>query len=220
MPGTTNFLQHNPSESNQETDATYLGDATRTGGIATDQIMASTWMNKIWYQSSTFITAFANMMVNKGYTVLDTSLTNLTAAFASVLTLADVTAAYLIGVLGFTPVQQGTGVGQDNILPIKLGQDASASTRIRATIGSVDHGDLAYLSDTIANSGGLRIQQGATGSSAPSQTVTFATPFSATPIVILGAFGGSANLQAVSATGFTASVSEVTNLGWIALGPQ
>lgn len=86
---TTNFLQHNPTAANQEADSTYVVDATRTGGLVTNQLVPSVWLNKILFQVSTFIAAFAQMMVNKGYTVLDSNLSTLATALANVVTLND-----------------------------------------------------------------------------------------------------------------------------------
>lgn len=77
--GTSNFLQHNPSAANQENDATYNSDTTRTGGIGVDQILPSVWLNKVWFQASTFIAALANVIANfgSGYTITDTSISAL-----------------------------------------------------------------------------------------------------------------------------------------------
>jgi hypothetical protein len=90
----TNFLQHNPSETNQENDATYAADSIRTGGIGTNEILPSVWLNKVWFQSSTFIAAFCNAMVTKGYTLLDSNLATLATVLANVLTLADSTFSF------------------------------------------------------------------------------------------------------------------------------
>jgi hypothetical protein len=89
MAGSSNFLQHNPSAANQENDATYNSDTTRTGGIGVDQILPSVWLNKVWFQASTFIAALANVIANfgSGYTITDTSIsaleTQLTNFFAA-----------------------------------------------------------------------------------------------------------------------------------------
>jgi hypothetical protein len=103
MAGSSNFLQHNPTAANQESDATYATDSTRTGGIGEDQIMPSAWMNKIWYQSSTFVTAFAQALANKGYAVSDASLTTLESVLANVLTNADLKAALVAVPFSPTP---------------------------------------------------------------------------------------------------------------------
>lgn len=85
----SNFLQHNPSAANQENDATYATDTTRTSGIGVDQILPSPWLNKVWFQSSTFVAAMAAVISawGGGYTIEDTNLatleTNLTNFFDS-----------------------------------------------------------------------------------------------------------------------------------------
>ena len=86
---TTNFLQHNPGAANQESDATYATDTTRTDGIGVDQILPSPWLNKVWFQASTFVAAIANVISGwgGGYTITDTDIsvleTNLTNFFSS-----------------------------------------------------------------------------------------------------------------------------------------
>ena len=92
----TNFLQVNSGQSNQENDAAYAADSQRTGGFATDATWPSVLANKMMYQFSTFITAFANMMVAKNYSPTDTSLSALEAVLANVLTNADGQPAWAI----------------------------------------------------------------------------------------------------------------------------
>ena len=79
MSGTTNFLQTNPSGANQEDDATYASDTLTTGGVGVDDILPSPWLNKVWFQASTFICALAYVMANwgGGFTITDTSLATL-----------------------------------------------------------------------------------------------------------------------------------------------
>ena len=86
---TSNFLQFNPTLANQETDAEYLVDSTRTGGAGVDAIWPSPSANKTLYQASTAITALMQMMANKGFTVSDASLSALTAQLSNILTTAD-----------------------------------------------------------------------------------------------------------------------------------
>ena len=64
---TTNYLLFNPSELNTESDANYIVDPTRLGGAQSGGILPSTLFNKVIFQQSEFTTAFATMMVNKGY---------------------------------------------------------------------------------------------------------------------------------------------------------
>lgn len=87
--GTTNFLQFNPNQVNQETDALYAADTSRTGGAPANAIFASALANKLFYQLTTFVAAFANMMAGKGYSTSDSSLGVLEGALANVLTNAD-----------------------------------------------------------------------------------------------------------------------------------
>jgi len=80
MAGTNNFLQWNPAENNMLTDVQYLGDSMRLNG-ATAQIYPSNVHNKFAYQTTTFITAMAQMLANRGYTVSDSSLPALISVF-------------------------------------------------------------------------------------------------------------------------------------------
>jgi hypothetical protein len=89
MAGSTNFQQFNPTQSNQETDAAFTADALRSGGVQVNNPLPSPLLNKLWYQLSTFVTAFANMLVSKGYSPMDTSEAALAAVLANVLTNAD-----------------------------------------------------------------------------------------------------------------------------------
>ena len=76
----TNFLQWNPSLINQQTDGAYASDAQRTGGAITG-IFPSDLANKLYYQTSTLVTALATVMVNKGYEMQDVSLANLITSY-------------------------------------------------------------------------------------------------------------------------------------------
>lgn len=86
---TTNFEQWNNASLNQETDAEYLADAQRIGGVTTGSLAPSATMNKFYYQVSTFVTAFGQMLATKGYTNSDASLPTLASVLANVLTEAD-----------------------------------------------------------------------------------------------------------------------------------
>jgi len=88
MAAPTNFLQWNPSQINQESDAEYLSETQRTGG-AVSGIFPSELANKLFYQVSTFVAALATALVNKGYEMQDTDLSTLITAMANILTKAD-----------------------------------------------------------------------------------------------------------------------------------
>ena len=85
MSGSSNFLQFNPTQANQENDAAYLTDATRTGGAGIGSEWPSISANKTLYQTSTAVAALMAMMANKGFTVSDASLPTLTAVLAALL---------------------------------------------------------------------------------------------------------------------------------------
>ena len=70
MAGTTNFVQTNPTKANQQDDATYDSYSLTADGIGVDAIMPSAWLNKAWFQSSTFVAAIAAVIAafGPGYT--------------------------------------------------------------------------------------------------------------------------------------------------------
>ena len=74
---TTNFLEWNPTEANQESDAVYLTDTQRLNGIAVDDIMPSARMNKMFRQWSVMVAALAQMLVNNGVSTSDVDTTTL-----------------------------------------------------------------------------------------------------------------------------------------------
>lgn len=84
------FIQFNPSELNQETDAEYLADPNRVSGFPAGAVVGSPVFNKIIYQPSTFCAAFGQMMATKGYTLDDSSLSTLAGVLGNILTDADI----------------------------------------------------------------------------------------------------------------------------------
>lgn len=87
--GSTNFLQWNPAQQNQESDSAYLSDPQRVGGAPNGTPFPSVTSNKLFYQVSTGITALMQMMSNKGFTVDDTNISTLAATLAAIQTTAD-----------------------------------------------------------------------------------------------------------------------------------
>lgn len=85
-----NFLQFNPGAVSQETDSAYTSDSTRTGGITSGIVADPLLHNKMFHQWSTFITAFAQSMANKGYDMSDADLPSLIASMTNIITQADV----------------------------------------------------------------------------------------------------------------------------------
>src|SRR5882762_3740852 len=100
----TNFLQHNPTEANQDSDAQYLVDNTRTQGLGVDEIVPSIWMNKILYQISTFVAAFGQMMSNKGYNMSDADINVLEGVLANIITNADTKPGFINVPFSTSPV--------------------------------------------------------------------------------------------------------------------
>ena len=87
---TTNFLQWNPAAVNQETDAEYSADSQRSGGAVNGTPLLAPLGNKVFYQATTFVAAFGQMMAAKGYSTSDASQSALAAVLANILTEDDV----------------------------------------------------------------------------------------------------------------------------------
>jgi hypothetical protein len=121
VSGSSNFLQFNPTQANQETDAQYLVDPLRTGGYSLDAIVPGVLLNKATFQASTWITAMAQMMATKGFTVSDANLSTLTSVLASIITTVDLAPyALLAGPVfsGSPTVPAPSGGAGDNSLHI------------------------------------------------------------------------------------------------------
>jgi hypothetical protein len=134
MSGSTNFLQHNPGEANQENDAAYAADSLRTGGIGVDATLPSPWLNKIWYQATTFVAAFAQMMANKGYTVNDNPIATLTTVLANVLTNADLKLPLISVIFSSTPTFDASVA---NGFDLVLSGNVTSSTLSGQQIGQI-----------------------------------------------------------------------------------
>lgn len=92
---TSNFLSWDLLQTNAESDATYLADTTRINGAATDAILPSPLFNKAMFQATTFVNAFAQMMVNKGFNINDSPFSTLVAVLTNVKTSADFEASMI-----------------------------------------------------------------------------------------------------------------------------
>lgn len=130
----TNFLQHNPTEANQDTDAQYLADNTRTAGLGVDQIVPSIWMNKILYQVSTFVAAFAQTLSNKGYNCSDADINALEAVLANVITNADTKPGFITVPYSSAPVFNAALASG---FRFNLNAAVPSSTLINATFGQI-----------------------------------------------------------------------------------
>jgi hypothetical protein len=83
-----NFLQWNPAAVNQQTDGAYATDPMRTGG-AVSGIFPAELANKLFFQCTTMVSAFAEALSNKGYNMSDADISTLITALSNVLTKAD-----------------------------------------------------------------------------------------------------------------------------------
>jgi hypothetical protein len=143
MSGTSNFIQSNPSAANQQNDATYASDSLTTGGIGVGEILPSPWLNKIWFQSSTFVAAIAAVIAafGPGYTITDTNIatleTNLTNFFNSFLTSSSSSFAFPGYVkLGPFVIQWGTTGSLGNDSPTSISFPTPFPTACLAVVGT------------------------------------------------------------------------------------
>ena len=129
----TNFLQHNPTLANQQTDAQYAAEATRTGGIALDQLLASPWLNKVWYQSSTFVAALAGALAAKGYPTSDANLSVLEAVLAHLITTNDLAALGILTNANLPISVANGGTGNTSLAGAGLPQIVAKSDKFNQT---------------------------------------------------------------------------------------
>lgn len=131
---TTNFLQWNPSQSNQESDSTYLADSQRTGGAVDNTPLPAALGNKVFYQASTFIAAFCGMLAAKNYSTSDASLSALQAVLANIVTENDQIPAILSVAYSPTP---GFNAAAANGFQMTLGGNVTSSAITGITPGQL-----------------------------------------------------------------------------------
>lgn len=114
MSGTHNFQQWNPTAVNQDTDSQYTTDTLRVNGAANPSIMPSKTGNKLFFQVTTFIKAFADMLATKNYSTSDANAGTLASVLGNVMTQADMTPyAPLNSPALITPSTASTPAGGD-----------------------------------------------------------------------------------------------------------
>lgn len=86
----TTLLQWNPTQTNQQNDATYLADSQRAGGASDPSLFASVLANKAFNQWSNYLFALFTAFANKGFSTSDANISTLIAQCANFLTSADV----------------------------------------------------------------------------------------------------------------------------------
>lgn len=134
MSATTNFQQWNPEAANQETDAEYTADAARSGGAGTGSVFASPTANKLFYQTSIFPAAFAEMLVQKNISTSDADFDQLVAALSNVLTTADQKPAQITVTFGSTLTFD---CSKANGFQVTLNGNVTSSTVVNATPGQI-----------------------------------------------------------------------------------
>ena len=215
----TNFLQWNPTATNQENDGSYTTDAQRTGGAAVGTPFPSLTANKLFYQLSTFVSALAFAMVSKGYSPVDGT-SPLTAAGSPTSAVGNL-ALVLENLIANSDLQDGSSPYVGAFL-----QNASLSGTSTSTTPSTTDD-----SDRIATTQYVQRQNYVAGSSTPQliqhgsngggTSITFPTPFSAVPDVALGPEGGTSNIVngSISTTGFQINLSSGGQIvHWLAIG--
>ena len=211
----TNFLQWNPTASNQENDASYQSDVQRTGGATTGAPFPSLTANKLFYQLSTFVSALAFAMISKGYSPVDGS-SPLTAAGSPSSAVSNL-ALVLENLIANSDLQDGSSPYVGAFL-----QNASLSGVSTATTPfSADNSDRVATTSFVKALGfayGGTPEQSIQAGTASGGACTFATAFSSTPAVTITELGGSCNLISVSPTGFSYNFSGSGDINFVAVG--
>lgn len=172
------------------------------------QFWLSVLANKFMYQSSTFIRALALMMVGKGYSPKDGN-GGTYAADASSNAAVTALVAVLNNLITNADLQNSGSPYAGMLLAT-----SSSPSNAAATVGFVN-------GKYYVTSGGAPPQLIESGATSGSATVTFSHAFSGTPVVVATPVGaGTANLSAISSTGFTVASSDGAPVNWIAIGPQ
>jgi hypothetical protein len=130
------FLQWNPNETNQETDAQYLADSQRASGAVNDTPLPAPLGNKAFYQWSTFCAAFGTMMANKpgAYVLDDSSESALAAVLANILTESDTEPNIISVTYSPTPV---FNAANSNGFQMTLSGNITSSTISGVTAGQL-----------------------------------------------------------------------------------
>jgi hypothetical protein len=178
MAGSTNFKQFDSTAANIATDVTYDGSSQQTGGFVSG-ICPSNMMNKVLFQSSTFVAAFATVLANLGYAVSDSSFTALEAVLTNIIA-----------------INQAGGI-------------SAQSNKITNMLAGVNSGDAVnmgqFLASMTANGyqklpGGLIIQWGTSvTNSGGVGTVVFPIAFPNTCLSVNTTVTGSATFPSISA---------------------
>jgi hypothetical protein len=155
MSGSHNFQQWNSGAINQDTDAQYTVDAQRVSGAANPSIFPSLTANKLYFQITTFVTAFAQSLANKGYVLSDVNLANLEAVLANVVTVSDLVTALML----YAPILNPTFTGIPRAPTAASGDN---STTIASTAFVKEQGYLNAISGAmvVAALGFAPVQQG------------------------------------------------------------
>lgn len=132
--GSNNFTIHNPEQANQEADDGFASDSLTTGGIGTDAILPSKWLNARWYEDSVMGYCLAQMLANKGYNVNKDDPTQLTTVLANLLTSADSKTPLIV--VNYTPTPT-FDASLANGFDITLAGDVVSSTLISTSIGQL-----------------------------------------------------------------------------------
>lgn len=84
-----NFLQFDQNKVNIMGDGDYSASSYRTNGCISGEIAPSDIHNKVLYQVSTMVTAFANMLIGKGLSISDSDIATLASTLSTLVTNTD-----------------------------------------------------------------------------------------------------------------------------------
>jgi hypothetical protein len=166
MAGSSNFLVFNPSLNNALSDTDYSSNSTRTNGLG-GGIARSDLHNKIYYQTTILAAALAESFSDLGYTVSDSSFTNLKSVFATILNTSggEMTGDLILNSDPTQDLQAATKQYVDsNLTTAKLYTDTE--------ISAISIPSIAILTGTISDGSTIPLPSGYT----QSQCTWFITP--------------------------------------------
>lgn len=200
---TTNMQPWNPTAANQENDAAYTADPQRAGGATDPSVFQSVLANKLFYQTTIYLTAFFTAFANKGFSTSDSNLPTLIAQCANFLVAGD-------------PIASASSSAAPIISATQLGSTYS-STPSQAAISAVTQNPVG--ADNYLFSGQLAGTGVTYWVRADGVIAALALQLSGGLIAATAAISGAINAASIALSGAlsaaSANISGIANMGFL-----